>query len=53
MTDKEMEVLLTRFQTNLAIVEANDDLQHSTKGQELVEMAITNLDAILTQLEGA
>ena len=52
MTDKEMEVLLTRFQTNLAVVEANDDLRHSPNGQDLVEMAIKNLDAILTQLEG-
>jgi len=51
MTDKELEELLTRFQTNLAVVKANDDLQHSSKGQDLVEKAIENLDSILTKLE--
>ena len=52
MTDKELEVLLTRFQTNLAVVKANDDLQHSSKGQDLVEKAIKNLDGVLTELDG-
>jgi len=51
MTDKELEELLTMFQTNLAIVQANDDLNHSTAGQELVEKAIKNLDGVLTKLE--
>ena len=52
MTDKEMKKLLTRFQTNLAVVQANDDLQHSSKGQDLVEKAVENLDSILTKLDG-
>ena len=52
MTDKELEELLTRFQTNLAVVKANNDLQHSSKGQDLVEKAIENLDGVLTKLEG-
>ena len=52
MTDKELEELLTRFQTNLAIVQANDDLNHSSAGQDLVEKAIENLDGILTKLAG-
>ena len=52
MTDKELEVLLTMFQTNLAIVQLDDTLSRSDKGQKLVEKAIKNLDSVLTKLAG-
>ena len=51
MTDKEMEVLLALFQTNLAVVQVKDYLAQSVAGQVLVEKAIKNLDHILTKLE--
>ena len=52
MTDKEMEVLLTRFQTNMAVVEAYEVLCPWDKGRVLVEKAIKNLDGVLTKLDG-
>ena len=51
MTDKEMEVLLTKFQTNLAVVGAYEALCPWDKGRALVEKAIKNLDDILTKFE--
>ena len=52
MTDKEMEVLLTKFQTNMAVVEAHEALCPWDKGRELIEKAINNLDGVLTELDG-
>ena len=51
MTDKEMEVLLTKFRTNLTVVEAHEVLCPWDKGRELIEKAIKNLDDILTKFE--
>ena len=50
MTDKELEELLTRFQTNMAVVQAYEALCPWDKGRELIEKAIKNLDDILTKL---
>ena len=51
MTDKELEELLTLFQTNLAVVQASEALIHFATGEGLVNKAIKNLDGILTKLE--
>ena len=51
MTDKELEKVLTMFQTNLAVVQAGFDLRRSDKGQELVEKAIGNLSQIIDKLK--
>ena len=51
MKDKSLEELLTRFQTNLAIVQAYEALCPWDKGRVLVEKAIKNLDDILTKFE--
>ena len=51
MKDKELEELLTRFQTNMAVIEAHEALCPWDKGRVLVEKAIKNLDDILTKFE--
>ena len=51
MKDKELEKLITMFQTNLAVVQANDSLGPFAAGKDLVQKAIKNLDSILTKLE--
>ena len=51
MTDKELEELLTMFQTNLAIVQVSETLIHFAVGESLVDKAIKNLDSILTKLD--
>ena len=48
-TDKELELLLTKFQTNLAVVRAYE-LRNTPKGEELLEKAMGNLSRILTEL---
>ena len=50
MTDKEMEKLLTNLQTNLAIIEQNDDLRMYALGEALVKKAIGNLSEILDKM---
>ena len=47
MSDQKKEERLTEFQLNMEIIKCVNNFHHSSKGQDLVEKAIKNLDELL------